>query len=248
MRNLSPVTEVLDVGTKGYIDGVFAPSFKDFVNGPKYFYSSLVGSAGFAGLTNGTGATVLQKSNAGREGVIECSTGSTTTGRAGIFRAHNMSGALIRPNQNAYVDMNALIKVPVLATTADEFVCGFGLWADPANPLGAAHIALVYQRTTNVNWVASTHNGTSATTAAGPAVTTDWVWLRVLGNSANTTHQFYVNNVLVGPIASQNVSTLFGLYPGVLINKTGGTTGTTARTVEFDDYLDIYYPTVVKIA
>lgn len=193
--------------------------------------SSLTGAG--AGV-NGLGSI------AGHPGICQLFTGTTTTGKATIYRGLSTT---LRIGTDA-IDQEWVIRVTTLSTVGEEFKACFGFTdtphAEPANG-----IFFMYDRLVSTNWLACTQAASSPTrTSTGVAVTAgDWVRLRIKINAAGTSIAFWlgVNGAAPSLVATLTttipaVTAMWGAYAMMLKSA-----GTTTRNADVDYAQPFYY-------
>jgi hypothetical protein len=148
-----------------------------------------------------TNPTQITSSNIG---VLECLTGTTTTGFAGAFIGFS-TGSI--PVGVGRLEHNALIVCPTLSTGTERYLVFSGLFNTRTNNAGDC-IAFVYDEggvagttnnTASPNWqVVTINNSTRTITDTGVAVSaTTFQKLSFIVNGNGTSVQFFINNSLV---------------------------------------------------
>jgi len=178
--------------------------------------SNNAGELTWSNIASGTGAAVANSSgDLNHPGVRRCSTGTTTTGYAGmnwrtafnypnggdvniwILRTSANSGVIIRAGMN---DM----------TSSTDSIDGYYFEFDPS---------------VSANWqmvAANSSNRTKTPTSVAVSAAT-WYKLEIKVNEANTAAQFYIDDVLVGTVSTNLPSgsgDFFGL--GLVAQNSGG--------------------------
>lgn len=194
------------------------------------------------GLTNtvsGTGATVTAvSSQAGRCGILNLTTGTTTTGRAAL----SSSGTAIRLDGGVGV-FQASININTLSNATERYqlVIGYLDTVTAAAQVDGCFVFYDESGTTNggtasANWqYCASANSVRTTNASSVAVATGWVTVKVVVNSS-TSAEFFINGVSLGTITTNipnGASRDTGF--GILIIKSAGTT---ARTIDCD-YINV---------
>jgi len=195
------------------------------------------GRFGWRVSTTGTGAairgnTTLLTSANNTFGIMELSTGTTTTGLASAFISSN---AFLFGYSKFYAEWR--VNMPNTSTTAQAYNVRIGF--DDVWTTGVAQNG-VYFLGTGGNapvWNCVTINGGTATsTSSGTAIASaTWYKLGILMNADGTSVGFYINDTLVVttttniPTGGAEIPNVTGF--GAQIVKTAGTT---ARTLEID--------------
>lgn len=190
---------------------------------------------------SGTGADCMLSALAfvDHPGVLDLSTGTTTTGRSGLLGTSNavQLGAL----ETVYQGMAYL---PILSTAGETYTVRFGL-GDSVAAESVDFIGFRYTHGTNSGrWQGVTRsNSTESTVDTGvAAVAATWVKFGLRVNMAGTSVQFYVDDVATGAAITTNIPTgasrLLTYLPGFIIKSAG----TTARSLLVDRYAYILGP------
>lgn len=202
--------------------------FEDFLNGAS-------GSA-VAATTSGTGAAVAGfTSDAGnRPGIAELSSGTDTTGRAGV-----LTSALAFRLGGGTLDLGLSIQIPTLSDGTDTFIFRAGI-IDLTSGASTDGVYFEYSHAADTKWQTVTaNNGTRTANATGTTVTAgQWYNLRLAVNAAGTSVSFFVNEV-----ASTTHTTNIPIDTGRVTGIGAGlvkSAGTTARTVLID-YIALSY-------
>lgn len=232
----------LAIGTEGKVlKSVSGALVYDYpVNNSLATYRSLFDD--FMGVTNasthtlgwsfsnsGTGAAgVAITAEAGTLGVHSCGTGTTTTGRSGM----GLNSASLYCS-NGQLTIEWKIRVPTLADGTNDFLVFCGA-ADNTTTSGYPTDGVYFTCSSTLsNWHANTTSGSvSSVSDTGVAVTTDWVILKIVANSAGTSVEFFIDGTSVATITTNipnTTSSVFG--PAIKIEKIAGASG---RSVYFD--------------
>jgi len=207
-------------------------------------YSDFLGASQipWASLTGGTGAALSFNNPGGNyPGVIQASTGTTTTGRAGIG-SQNTDG--IQFGTYSHYFSTVLAAWTNLSTATERFYLEAGFMDSLA---GATTYSAYFSYTDNVNsgqWQCITNDGTGSTTTSTTVAPTASTFQRfdISVNAAASEVKFYIDGTLVGthtttiPTGSTNRT-------GVVVQQRK-TAGTTARTSRMD-YL-LHYSEVTR--
>jgi hypothetical protein len=170
----------------------------------------------------------------GRTGVIRCSTGTGTTGRAGFYASANESQEYSDGTGRTYMESRAVIFTPAdLSDATNNFIISAGwLDSDTSDPSDGAWFRYNHANSSG-NWERVTGNAGSRTTAdTGIAVAAStWYVLRAV-MYPNGTAEFYINGVSGG----RNTADLPGSNGrdfsfGAIIRKTAGSA---ARVLAID--------------
>ena len=197
-------------------------------------YSDFLGASQipWASLTSGTGAALsFNQSGGNYPGVIQASTGTTTTGRVGIG-SQNTDG--IQFGTYSHYFSTVLAAWTNLSTATERFYLEAGFMDSLA---GATTYSAYFSYTDNVNsgqWQCITTDGTGSTTTnttVAPTVST-FQRFDISVNAAASEVKFYIDGTLVGthtttiPTGSTNRT-------GVVVQQRK-TAGTTARFSRMD--------------
>jgi len=193
----------------------------------------------FVGLTNptagtwlthvagtGAGTTPVASTNL-RPGILQLSTGTTTTGRGAI----RMNGYL---NQFTFGAGVYTIEIDVYITTLSDGTDTYSLWfgmGDDTTAEPTKGVYFQYASGTSANWyrcsaTASTYTRTDTGTAV---VAGAWIRLKIVVNSTGTSAEYFINGTSVGTNTT-NIPT--GGVIGIL--SAVKSAGTTARTFNVD--------------
>lgn len=164
----------------------------------------------------------------GRPGIVQLTTGTSTTGRASF----NTSAAAIRFGNGSYT-FETSIMLPKNSDSGNRYTLyiGFGDTQAAGDMVDGAYFQ--YNDANSNNWqikAASNSVRTTTTTSIG-IVGNTWTTLKVVVQDVQMAY-FYVNDVLAGSI-NNNVPQGSGHETGIIF-KIEKSTGTTARTVQID--------------
>lgn len=159
----------------------------------------------------GTGAAVaaVTPTDNSSVGVVQCSTGSSSTGYSGIRFTANVS--MFIASGGELISITKLM-IPTLSTATQRFRLRVG-FGDSITSADHTDSCGYFEYTDNVNsgqWVIATaNNGTRTKTNSTVTVPANaWIYLKTVTNSAGTLTEFYVNNTLVGSISTNIPNTL----------------------------------------
>lgn len=190
------------------------------------------GTAPFSVATSGTGSNVINigtTTTGTRLGVIAVSTGTDTTGRAGV----GTTGTALRAGVGQY-RWRADIRVPTASNGTDTFTLYAG-FTDLFTGLGTCGAYVTYTHGTNSgNLVFTTRSASTSTStnlATTPVSATAWTSVEIQIDQDLAHAYCYVNGVLVAThTANIPISTeLFGAFTNIVKSA-----GTTSRTCELD--------------
>jgi hypothetical protein len=182
-------------GFEGYINdpAFITDQFDDFSHGTNS--NGTFGTQGWSLNTNG-GTYTHSTNESGRYGVVQISSGTTSSGRGEIV-SNNPVNAYILGNQV----FEAIARVPTLAAagvTDYSVIVGWSNNMAAAGGSGDMHqIAFVYNRSLSTNWAAVTAGASQTRTNTGVAAATTWTRLKCVLNAALNNAKFYINDVLV---------------------------------------------------
>lgn len=193
----------------------------------------------FNNAQNGAGAGhTIPAPTADRPGGVSLDTGTTTTGVAAAYLPTTIAAA-----GNGCVlfgggkwTMEWVVEIATLSTVGEEYTfrCGFRDATEATSTDACVDGAYFeYDRLSSVNWrMVTASNSTRTKTNTSTAVATGKTKLKIVVNAAGTSVDFYVNDTLVGTVAT-NVPSGAGRDTGVvaIINKSAGTT---SRSVILD--------------
>ena len=165
---------------------------------------------------------------AGHPGLIQATTGTTTTGRATGWALLSASTSGMRLGGG--MRLGLLFELDQLSLVGEEFILRFGVGETTATE-PADGMYFVYDRLTSVNWLGKTANGGVRTTASGGTavpVATGWQFLEIIVSSDAATIDFQVNGVSIGTSTTNLPVTTSGFYMGMVqLLKSAGTTPVT---------------------
>lgn len=215
--------------------GAFDPTttvalFDDFVARPVAGEQDPI--YGWTLANGGTGSSVAQVvADASHFGVIQFSTGTTTTGFAAygnstyvVFGENLLGGGVIT--------YQCLINIPTLSDATNEYDIIAGM-IDGTSTVHIDGVYFKYDRNTSANWLRGSMNNSTATESdSGTAVATGWTTLKIVVNAGATSVEYFVNGTSVGSNTT-NIPSTAGREVGILwsIEKSAGTT---ARTMQLD--------------
>lgn len=210
---------LLDNGTSAQTETFkLFSDFEDTLNGTPF--TAAASGTGASGGTAGTGDT-------NHTGVVQISTGTTTTGNGGFMTA---ATALRLSGGDAVIE--ALVRVPTLPDGTDSFAfrVGFGDSAG-ADMTDGAYFELTQA---SANWQCATASNSTRTktNSSTAAAANTWTRLKITVNAAGTSVKFYINGTLVATNTT-NIPTAAGRETGLATNIVKSA-GTTARTADVD--------------
>jgi hypothetical protein len=181
---------------------------------------------------SGSGAAAnAGNSAAGHPGILNCATGTTTSGRCGVMTSNTVNTYSTADGDWTY---SAVVRHANLSAVAEEFITVAG-WANTqfADPAHGAWFE--YDRLgdgTNWRCQARNNSGTLFNDDSGVAVANNgWQTLEITYTVSSTTIKFYIDGVQV---CGDEVMTL-GASPLVSpMNNIRKTAGTTSRTMDVD--------------
>lgn len=204
--------------------------FDDFGSASSFAY-------GLSRFQSGTGATTSSPEpnstyGQNRVGLLGITTGTTTTGRAGV------GSALPRLCLGqGLLEIEFDIFIPILSDGTNRFTVVAGLSDNTTGINPANHVSVQYSDNVNSGaWVlASSDNSVSGTTnGSGPAVVTGWHRIKIVVAPDGSSFEAFVNGSSIGtrssniPTASgRAVDVFFGIFKSL---------GTTAREIVVDRY------------
>lgn len=203
--------------------------------------AAVVASQVYCDMT-GTNSNVQFPATSGdnARGVAICSTGTTTTGRGGIYAMTDASGtaSFTQTGTGAYV-FEARVKLTTLSDGTNTYTAGIGAQSVVHNSFAAGNTGAFFRYTHGTNsgkWQAVTDNGATQTaTDTGVTADTNFALFRIEVNAANTSIAFYINGSLVATNTTNIGAAGTGQLIGAGLLKSAGTT---AMTLEVD-YLRI---------
>lgn len=202
--------------------------------------SAVVASEVYVDMT-GTSSSVQFPATSGdnARGTATCSTGTTTTGRAGIYAMCDTSGqGSFTPTGTGAFIFEARVKLTTLSDGTNTYICAVGSnqGVHSAFPGNNGYYFRYTHGTNSGKWQAVTDTGSLQTsTDTGVIADTSYAIFRIEVNAANTSVAFYINNTLVATNTTNipSSSSICNIGAGLLKSA-----GTTARTIEVD-YLRI---------
>ncbi len=190
--------------------------------------TAIAGSNAWTNTVSGTGAAstvVTTNMTSNNIGIIQHSTGTTTTGRA----AHSLAVTSTFFG-GGIATYETLIYIPTLATIAEDYRIRIGFGDDLTGADHVDGIYFEYDRGVSANWRCKTASNSSRTTTdSGIAVAAGaWTKLSWVTNAGGTSVAFYVGTTL----AATNVATIPTAVarvcgPVSIIQKIAGTTART---------------------
>lgn len=157
----------------------------------------------------GTSNTLVAPPDTESCGVIESSTGISSTGRAGIMYSGTVS--MFTGSGGELISISK-IRLPVLSVAAQGFDIrvGFGDSLTATDHTDSCGYFEYSHDTNGGNWVISTANNATRTktnTTVAP-VANQWIYLKTVTNSSGTQTDFYIDNALVGTITTNIPTTV----------------------------------------
>lgn len=202
--------------------------FEDWIS------NTAVGNIGWTTTNGGTAAAstiAAAISDVNHPGVLQMSTGTTTTGNT-----RNFLGTTNLLAGGGAMSFESLVQVPTLSTAGNEFALRVGL-GDGTTGDFTDGVYFEYNRPTSVNWIMKTaSNATRTTTPTSSVVTAGaWVKLRAEVNTGGTLVTYFINGTQVGTI-NTNIPTGAGRQVAPLLQMVKST-GTTAILSYVDYYI-----------
>jgi hypothetical protein len=206
---------------------------------PKYEYfavddfnaGAISSSLGWISSVSGTAATATidtTQINSNHTGFVALATGTTATGRSSILT--NISSILLG---GGLTKVKAVIYIPTLSDATQRYNLRLLLGDNIASGDFVDGIYFEYDDSLSANWrICTSSNSVRTKTNTGTAVTTGFVELSFILNSAGSSVEFFVNGVSVGTNIT-NIPTGAGRVLGNIF-KIEKTIGTTSRTVLID--------------
>jgi len=178
------------------------------------FGQGTVGTQGYASVVAGAGASVLGTFIAGVTGIISMATGTTATGSVVVHDIGTTTKHLAGAGELVCI---VKFKLNVLSNATNRFSLrlGFGdTTTAAADNIDSAGYIEYSDNVNSGNWVYCTASNSTRTkvnsTVAPVAITGDnWMYLKIVCNSAGTQTDFYINNTLLGSITT-NIPTTAG--------------------------------------
>lgn len=261
-RPVSPINGTMRTNTdlsvtEQYVNGVWQPIFQSGGRGYGCFFDDFLVDAGVAsgarfgeGWTSsltGTGASAVsnfaQVTSANDSvGVMELSTGTTTTGNAGISLS---TGCFVLGYGQFFAEWRVMI--PTLSTGAQQFDFYAGFLDTITGGDQTNGVYFQYNQASSTLWRACTASGSVRTKNNNTTVVAGtWYKLGILINAAASSVGFYINDTLVATNTT-NIPTGAELTPAIGFGtKITKLLGTTARVVDIDYEQIIYTPTTVR--
>ncbi len=171
----------------------------------------------------GAGYAFIASIDKDHNGVMAIITGTTTTGWSSFSTtANSLKFSSLATELTVY---EVVIRTDVLSTATQEYVVYFGIGdniATNAEPANGAYFK--YVRTTSVNFqICTASGGTRSITTTSNAVPASTYARYKIVVAGNTLVSFYINDVLIGTIAT-NINTTNPIACFLKIVKTVGTT------------------------
>ncbi len=181
----------------------------------------LASELGWYELVGGAGADIVVQPSIGgatNPGVVALETGTTNSGKSGIFARNNT----IRKG-GGEITIEWLVRLADLATVGEGYQVLAGLFSSGDVPTSDG-IYFRYNRSSSVNWqYVAENSSTESSSNSSVAVAEDvWVKLKIVVNAGGTSAEFFVNGTSVGT-QSTNLPT-GDISPALGIVKTAGTT------------------------
>lgn len=187
------------------------------------FENGFTAGAPFTTLVSGaSAANNALASEAGHHGILQCVTGSTTTGRAGV--ATGFATAILPADGE--IHMTAVVRVPTLSTAGEEFAVFVGCANTAAAPITRG-FGFYYDRLGNgTNWRAYSDSGGAGEHNADSGIVVNagqWYRLDAILNAAGTQCDWYIDGVLVST-ASANLPSATIAMAAYILKSAGSTT------------------------
>lgn len=208
---------------------------------------------GIAAIAIGTGTSTQAaslNSSANIRGVMSCTSGTTTTGFAGVEGGWTAAstqpdgGDCFVPTQNTGFVLECRVALAQLSTAAQEFTVqvGFAKQRNAGQKIAADFIGFVYDRTsvvTTTNWIVVTSAGgvtTSTIIDSGVAANAaSFNRLRVEKDAGDTNIRFYIDGALIATF-NTNVPTTQLLGMMCIGFKNAGSTSINMHLIDWVDY------------
>ena len=187
-------------------------------------------------VNNILGNTANFGNETGHPGIISSTTGSSSTGSAGLSTTTSYT-----QTGDAKISFGCIVKIPTLSDGSQRFKCLFGLGLSQSTLNSDEVVAFTYSdNEVSGNWGLTIRHFAVGTTLAdsGVAVNTGWNRLEFVLEEDCSEVNFFVNGTLVHT-ATSNIppaGTAIRLIP-FTINKS---VGTTARELRCDAYWYVY--------
>jgi len=180
----------------------------------------------FASFQTGTGAgssLVNSYTFDGQIGYLTMSTGSTTTGFAGVGTARN-DGIVLGTFATESCD---IVRLPILSGGTETYYVDCGLSTNRTGGASAPVDGVYFSYSHGMNsgkWLCCCMNNNTLTTADSGITVAANTWYRLDIKIGTTTALFYVNKVLVATVAGIPIGTSRTTGKHALIRKAVGTT------------------------
>lgn len=207
--------------------------FTHLLGTPYTFSSSTTGTVWGADMAeiwaNGAGSSVVQGSALlFRYGIATCSTGTTTTGYAGIT---STLAPIFLVEASSVFDARILANLSHTPGAANDFTAQIGIFTVPTSV--AAQGVFFRGNDSQTNWIAVSKNASSETTAdTGVVCNTDWHTFRIAYDFNDGNVLYYIDGTQVASISTN--------FPGVIATHLGGVIHKTAGTVNRQMNVDAY--------
>lgn len=225
IHSLGDGTATADAVTLGQLTAFKTLTFEED------WLGSLAGKFQWASTATGTGAACTQVStgqDATHIGIIQCSTGTTATGKSSLF-----SGAAtfwVASNTTGAKRLNLLVQIPVLSVTGTQQYVAYAGCLDSATAAPGNGVYYRYDATSDLHWKACTASATVETCNNTTNTVTAGQWDNLQWDIANGTSN--VTYTINGTSTGITNSTAWGACsPAVSIFSA---IGTTAKTVLWD--------------
>jgi len=200
--------------------------YEDFLNGTNGPFNN-----GATGTGAGQGYTVADPG--GHPGIVQCQTGTTTTGTSGLGVGGTTGLVTIRFASGAWIH-EASVRIPAVSDGTETFtvISGFN---DSRTGTGTDMVAFRYTDGNNAGkfQAITRQNSTETATDTGITMTANqWYKLRIEVNAAATSVAFYIDGVLVATNTT-NIPTGSGRETGIWTGITKSA-GSTSRNLDID--------------
>lgn len=184
--------------------------------------------------TNGTAAAgTLVSGSVGHPGIFNLSTGTATTGRVSLY---SFATAILFGGGTYSIE--TMVNIPVLSVVAQRYTLYFGFGDNTAAGDQVDGAYFQYNDSASTFWqIKTSNNSVRTTTTTTTSVVTGWTKLRV-SVVGTTRADFYINDVLVGSIATNIPSTT--LRGTSVILKVEKSLGTTRANIQ-SDYIKLAF-------
>lgn len=191
------------------------------------------GNLGWTSTVTGGSATLvaIPVGGASRNGFIQLSTGTTTTGIS-VLNLGGTNHSYILSNGIPHTFETEFLS-GTLSTVTDEYILRSGYLNTVTSAAATFGVWFEYDRLTNGNfWVIRTRNGVgvdTTTVTSIPVVASTFYKLKFYINSAGTSVSYYINGALAGTITTNIPPNTNGrqVSPNYTIIKSAGTTAAT---------------------